>query len=292
MLEGNTLRAKLVENTPAQGTIGFKGERGYSNYELAVQNGYVGTEQEWIDHFGVDLTGYLKTTDIVDNVTTNNSSKPLSAAQGRYLKNYIDAYTENEIGNTPSLDTTSKIVVGAINEVNTSIGNTDTKIGALSSLTTTTKSSIVGAINEVKDDEKYNGDTIIFSKNGYENITSGLYTNLEYPNKSTSNTNVDFISYDSDTRTYTITVEGLYLIIVNNQFGENANGSRRQEVSYNSTPYGMAGCRASNSGKTWLSSSCILKFNANDTFVIRGYQDSGSTLGVDFNSRFYITKLK
>lgn len=126
MLEGNTLRAKLVENTPAQGTLGFKGERGYSNYEIYVKNGGTLTEQEWLDHFGVDLTDVVKVQDIVNNVTTNTSTKPLSAAQGRYLKNYIDTYTENEIGDTPSLDTTSKIVVGAINEVNAKIkSNTD-----------------------------------------------------------------------------------------------------------------------------------------------------------------------
>ena len=44
--------------------LGFKGERGYSNYELAVKNGYQGTEQEWINHFGLDLNVCVLKDDI------------------------------------------------------------------------------------------------------------------------------------------------------------------------------------------------------------------------------------
>ena len=38
----NMLKGKLVIK-------GEKGERGYSAYEIAVQNGFEGTEQEWVD---------------------------------------------------------------------------------------------------------------------------------------------------------------------------------------------------------------------------------------------------
>lgn len=34
-----------------RGQLGYKGERGYSAYEIAVQNGYEGTEAEWVDSF-------------------------------------------------------------------------------------------------------------------------------------------------------------------------------------------------------------------------------------------------
>jgi hypothetical protein len=47
-----------------EGNLGFKGERGYSNYELAVKNGYQGTEQEWLAQFGVDFNVCVMKDDI------------------------------------------------------------------------------------------------------------------------------------------------------------------------------------------------------------------------------------
>ena len=38
----------------------------------------------------VDTSTHLKSTDIVDNLTTNNASKVLSAKQGKVLKDEID----------------------------------------------------------------------------------------------------------------------------------------------------------------------------------------------------------
>ena len=143
MLEGHTLKAKLVENTSSVGALGFKGEDGLSAYEIAVKNGYQGTEQDWIDHFGLDLTNYIKTTDVINNLSSSSTTYPLSAYQGRYLKNYIDTYRTNVIGEAVDLDTTSKIVVNAINEVNSNVGNK-------AELTTTSKTNLVSAINEVK----------------------------------------------------------------------------------------------------------------------------------------------
>lgn len=44
--------------------LGFKGERGLSNYEIAVKNGYTGTEQEWLANFGVDFNVCVMKDDI------------------------------------------------------------------------------------------------------------------------------------------------------------------------------------------------------------------------------------
>lgn len=44
--------------------LGFKGERGLSNYEIAVKNGYTGTEQEWLASFGVDFNVCVMKDDI------------------------------------------------------------------------------------------------------------------------------------------------------------------------------------------------------------------------------------
>jgi len=93
----NMLRGSLTSNTSSKGTLGFKGERGYSNYEIYVKNGGTMTEQEWLDHFGVDLTDYIKTSEV----------------------NAI-------VGDLEDLETTDKTdVVSAINELNTNVNSLD-----------------------------------------------------------------------------------------------------------------------------------------------------------------------
>ena len=92
--------------------IMVKGERGYSAYELYVQNGGTLTEEEWLDEFlNADnfynksetdnlLDDKVNKTDIVDNVTSTNIDKPLSANQGKELKDLIDdTYTKSETDN-------------------------------------------------------------------------------------------------------------------------------------------------------------------------------------------------
>lgn len=97
----NMLRGSLTSTTDAKGVLGFKGERGYSNYELYVKNGGTMTEQEWLDHFGVDLTGYCKTSEMTSYVNTTT-------------------------GDLEELETTDKTdLVSAINELNTNINSLD-----------------------------------------------------------------------------------------------------------------------------------------------------------------------
>lgn len=117
LVNENQLRGALMDTKESKGALGFKGERGYSAYEIAVQNGYEGTEQQWIDHFGLDLTGYLKTSDIINNTYQGGTKKSLSAEMGKSL--------------------------------NTMINDVDSKVGLLEELETTDKTSVVNAINEL-----------------------------------------------------------------------------------------------------------------------------------------------
>ena len=95
----------------------------------------------------------VNVNDIVDNLDTNVSNRPLSAAQGVALKALIDAIavptkvseltndkgylTEITLQNvskalgTGALETQSKEIVGAINEVNSKIITVDDVIAAL-----------------------------------------------------------------------------------------------------------------------------------------------------------------
>ena len=79
-----------MANRVLNGELGYKGERGFSAYEIAVQNGYEGTEEEWIDHFGLDLSGYLQTDDVIDALDSTYTTRPLSANQGKVLNGLID----------------------------------------------------------------------------------------------------------------------------------------------------------------------------------------------------------
>lgn len=105
----NMLRGSLTSTTDAKGVLGFKGERGYSAYEIAVLHGYEGTEQDWIDHFGLDLSNYVQTSDVIDSTTSTSTNYPLSANQGKNLK--------DDIGDLTDLETVEKNdLVSAINE--------------------------------------------------------------------------------------------------------------------------------------------------------------------------------
>lgn len=89
-----------------QGVIKIKGSKATKSDIDAIANPEVGDEwfcqadshfwlytelDGWIDAGGaVDLSNYIKKTDIVDNLTTNDSQKPLSAAQGKKLKELAD----------------------------------------------------------------------------------------------------------------------------------------------------------------------------------------------------------
>lgn len=65
-----------------RGQLGWKGERGYSAYEIAVQNGYIGSERDWLATLGTSshLTrkSYVYTTEL-EISTINQLGIPLPA---------------------------------------------------------------------------------------------------------------------------------------------------------------------------------------------------------------------
>ena len=105
----NILRGSLTSTQTSKGALGFKGERGYSNYEIYVKNGGTMTEQEWLDHFGVDLTGYAKTSEVIEYVGD------LEELETEDKTDIVSAINENQ-GNIEALDekTTPKYCVATI----------------------------------------------------------------------------------------------------------------------------------------------------------------------------------
>lgn len=93
----------------AVGSLGFKGERGYSAYEIAVQHGYVGTEDEWLasknekwqDEGGVEVKFFKGDTDDIEDRAIIN---------GQLLYN-------TETGETSLDDNGNRIVTGSGNVI-------------------------------------------------------------------------------------------------------------------------------------------------------------------------------
>jgi hypothetical protein len=94
------------------GVLGYKGETGKSAYEIAVDHGYQGTEEEWTEDF-LNPEGYYN----VHNISL-------------YSQSEIDGFLEDiedNIGDLTELQTTSKTsTVSAINEIYTNLGSLPT----------------------------------------------------------------------------------------------------------------------------------------------------------------------
>lgn len=71
-----------------RGTLCFKGERGYSAYEIAVQNGFIGSMQDWLATLGT--SSHFKEESVIHTSTANQTSFALPS---NYTSNsFIDVY--------------------------------------------------------------------------------------------------------------------------------------------------------------------------------------------------------
>lgn len=99
-----------------RGVLGFKGERGYSAYEIAVQNGYIGTEKDWLAQLGT--SAYFFKDSKVYTATANQTSFKLPES---YTSNScVDVYIDGDKlpANKYTVDTSTLTVelVDAVSE--------------------------------------------------------------------------------------------------------------------------------------------------------------------------------
>lgn len=86
-----------------KGNLGFKGERGYSAYEIAVQNGFEGSEQDWLDTIGVPISTTLDENST--NGTVPGSKSVYDFVNERIIDNNIEipiilpnhSYTQDDV---------------------------------------------------------------------------------------------------------------------------------------------------------------------------------------------------
>lgn len=97
----------------------------------------------------------LNNGDLIE-VSQVDSSSPTGYSSMKASMTDVGNKVNNNIQYTQDLDTTSKTITGAINE-------NKSQIGDLSTLTTSVKSSLVGAVNEVN---KKESETLTYSSGG------------------------------------------------------------------------------------------------------------------------------
>lgn len=119
--------------------IGPQGPQGKSAYQVAVDNGYEGTEQEWVNDF-LNPEGYLKKSEVIDNLTTNDSTKALSAKQG---KNLNDTIQENKQNISQEISTRQNNVSSLQTQINGLASGSPLKANSISEMTDTTRTYVL-----------------------------------------------------------------------------------------------------------------------------------------------------
>ena len=106
-----------------KGKLGYKGEPGLSAYEVAVKNGFSGTEQEWLATLGTtNHFEQTKTIVSVSQVGTDEIAIPNSYVSGSsFLDIYVNGQRLNS--NEYSLDLTNRVIelVNPLNTIGTKV---------------------------------------------------------------------------------------------------------------------------------------------------------------------------
>ena len=74
----------------ARGILGFKGERGYSAYEIAVQNGFIGTEEDWLATLGTTTHFAQTKTMYTTEAEESTHALPEDYTSNSFLDIYVD----------------------------------------------------------------------------------------------------------------------------------------------------------------------------------------------------------
>lgn len=93
-----------------RGQLVFKGERGFSAYEVAVQNGFVGSEKDWLTQLGTSVL--FSEDSAVHTATAGQTSFDLPEAyvSGSVVNMYVDGSKLNT--NQYTIDTDKINLVG------------------------------------------------------------------------------------------------------------------------------------------------------------------------------------
>lgn len=121
--------------------LGFKGERGYSAYEIAVQHGFVGTEETWLAQLGTS-SGYKQ--DSVVHVTSGAGESRFSLPSTYSSLSTIDVYVDGVklTAEDYTIDSKTKTVT-----LNTPIQKVGANVEIITTTATVTNLPLVNELN-------------------------------------------------------------------------------------------------------------------------------------------------
>lgn len=97
-----------------RGVLGFKGERGYSAYEIAVQNGFIGTETDWLAQLGTSAHFMKDSTVYIASNGQKVFALPLSFTSNSQVDVYVEGFRLPANKYTVNLDNLTVELVDAL----------------------------------------------------------------------------------------------------------------------------------------------------------------------------------
>lgn len=153
-----------------RGTVGFKGEKGDSAYQVAVKNGFIGTEKDWLATLGTtNYVGETKATFI-----GTQGQKEFGLPTGYTSESVVEVYIEGERlnANEYTINSTNRILT-LTNAI--SVNGTTVEIVLLAMASY--ELPIVETINSSSTNE-----TVAGTKAVYDFINNGLTSKLNKSN--------------------------------------------------------------------------------------------------------------
>lgn len=113
-----------MANTYLKGVLGFKGSRGYSAYEIAVQNGFKGTEKDWLATVG--QSSVFDTNRTLYTTTTANESifdLPSAYLGSEYssISVFVNGFALNQNAYTINDETKKITLTNALEKIGTEV---------------------------------------------------------------------------------------------------------------------------------------------------------------------------
>ena len=165
-----------MANNFLRGVLGFKGERGYSAYDIAVKNGFVGSEKQWLATIGT--TNSFTGKEAI--YTTQSDNESVFNLPSEYTSNsVVDVYLDGvRLTNTMyTIDATER----TITLKNPVVKGTQVEIEILTILAT--ESNVSDEINSASTNETTAGSKAVYDFVNSKIETSESTTNTKLATK-------------------------------------------------------------------------------------------------------------
>lgn len=196
-----------MNNNVLKGYLGFVGARGYSAYEVALQNGFVGTEQDWLATLGTSShfdrcsniyasTSYGQTSFDIPDCYTSNSFLDVYV-EGARLNS--DEYTIDTSANKINLVTPLDVVGTKVEVVTLTMSTNSLPIVETINAESTNEASagakaVYDALKLIIDDVNLSAERT-YSNNKINDIVNNIYDVIsEYSNQKINNSDIQVLT--------------------------------------------------------------------------------------------------